>query len=806
MKRYFFFILSIILCNSLFSIRNWTMHTNSTYMRNMRVHNGQLVISTWGGVELFDLQQHYYVRKITMMEGLKGNDVSQIFSINEHELMIAINDRGIDRLENWKPGIALTTDLGLPSLVFNDIYHFGITILVALNNGLSVFEYNEESPFPLFIRNYNNNNGLPFTKVFCIRKDEQKYYYFGSDIGISKVHQDSIHVVSAYHHQNINQAVYSIDFTDGLFVLGTSSGIYTFSPNEYSNSNTWLNLLENESFSEVKINSQQGDDEIFAVLGYWDDRKTDFYNPSTDSTSIVVINNSMVINRLKYGEKGIFKCPATSIYFSNGTIYITTWGAGLYSSSVTVASNNLTLIDAWNHYQPNSIHSNFIRDLAVDQAGKVWFCTGIEATESPKSFTHGVSSYDTKTNRWEHLTVENSGILSNNITTIGVDADNKKWFGSWWTDPWDKGLSILNDQDQYKYLWEKRGEEYMGSWGTITYINRVGDEMWVCSNDRGVTVFDKDISTTDYLARFTPPIKTSENVSRVRITHKIDDYAFFTERNAEIMTVWRGTGYPITYSPNWEEIHFSDVQIIGIASHIDPDFTQTWFVSAKIILYMEKRNGLSFYYQIDTSIKKQIYTQGSWRVVDYYTTDEERLFGGEAGAASCVTIDPFGRVWIGSSNHGITIYDIYKGNFMNLTSSNSPLPSNEILKMAYDPTSGLLFICTTEGVVSVEIGRKEKTAVKLYDLGVYPNPFQPAKDGIVTIRNKNNQSLPIGKNECRIFDLSGQLITVLKENRFLEFEWDGKNQEGKKCSSGVYFYLIKTEVGETATGKIVMIR
>ena len=126
--------------------------------------------------------------------------------------------------------------------------------------------------------------------------------------------------------------------------------------------------------------------------------------------------------------------------------------------------------------------------------------------------------------------------------------------------------------------------------------------------------------------------------------------------------------------------------------------------------------------------------------------------------------------------------------------------------MSYQASTGLLYLGTTEGLMTVEIGKSEKTTTDLGKINVYPNPFRPDIHRAVVIQKANLTSMPIGKNECRIFDLSGQLIITLKENRFMEFEWDGKNSEGKKCASGVYFYLLKTEVGDSEKGKIVLIR
>jgi hypothetical protein len=148
--------------------------------------------------------------------------------------------------------------------------------------------------------------------------------------------------------------------------------------------------------------------------------------------------------------------------------------------------------------------------------------------------------------------------------------------------------------------------------------------------------------------------------------------------------------------------------------------------------------------------------------------------------------------------------------FFNFRARTHDLASDEIMSLAYEGTTGMLYIGTTEGLVSLEIGRDEKTATNLSNIHVFPNPFRPAIHRAVVLQNvDNDRSIlgnPIGMNECRIFDISGQLITVLTETRFMEFEWDGTNSAGRNVSSGLYFYLIQTEAGDSARGRIVLIR
>jgi hypothetical protein len=220
---------------------------------------------------------------------------------------------------------------------------------------------------------------------------------------------------------------------------------------------------------------------------------------------------------------------------------------------------------------------------------------------------------------------------------------------------------------------------------------------------------------------------------------------------------------------------------------------------------LEKTNTETNWYQYNIDRKRKIW-DGSTFVEDIrYIVDEERYFGGNMATPSCIYKDPFDRIWIGSTNYGICMYDIHLDKFFNYNTRNTPLLSDYITAFSYDPYSGKLYIGTNKGLNSVEIGKEIKTTEELGKIAVYPNPFYPEKDGVLTLKNTAAETMPVGKNKCRIFDLNGNLVTELEESRFFEFEWDGSNNNGRKCSSGLYMYLIQTEKG-SRTGKIALIR
>ena len=84
----------------------------------------------------------------------------------------------------------------------------------------------------------------------------------------------------------------------------------------------------------------------------------------------------------------------------------------------------------------------------------------------------------------------------------------------------------------------------------------------------------------------------------------------------------------------------------------------------------------------------------------------------------------------------------------------------------------------------------------------YPNPFNPS----TTMRFYVPKT---GHIRLSIYDLLGRKVRTLLDNNVTQGEqllhWDGRNTQGKKVDSGVYFHQLKTESGFTKTQKMVLL-
>lgn len=162
-----------------------------------------------------------------------------------------------------------------------------------------------------------------------------------------------------------------------------------------------------------------------------------------------------------------------------------------------------------------------------------------------------------------------------------------------------------------------------------------------------------------------------------------------------------------------------------------------------------------------------------------------------------IAVDGANRKWIGTNN-GVWLIS-HDGNEIidRYTTENSPLPSNNIQKIAIDPSTGDVYIGTEQGLISyrgtaVDGGPKNED-----ELITFPNPIPSGYNGTIAIKGV------VENADVRITDISGQLVyktTALGGQAI----WNGKDYTGRRPQSGVYLIFATNKDGsETQTGKLL---
>lgn len=179
------------------------------------------------------------------------------------------------------------------------------------------------------------------------------------------------------------------------------------------------------------------------------------------------------------------------------------------------------------------------------------------------------------------------------------------------------------------------------------------------------------------------------------------------------------------------------------------------------------------------------------------TFDNRVLFQGEQ--INAVMTDGGNRIWFGTNN-GVWIYNENTSEQVAVfNESNSPLPSNRIIQLAYNGANGEVFIYTDKGMVSYRSASSIGRSVHR-NVNIFPNPVRPEYQGLVGLTGLANNA------GVKVTDLNGNLVDEIISNGGTA-SWDLRDNRGIQVTTGIYLFFSSTSDGEeTYVGKIAVIR
>jgi len=172
----------------------------------------------------------------------------------------------------------------------------------------------------------------------------------------------------------------------------------------------------------------------------------------------------------------------------------------------------------------------------------------------------------------------------------------------------------------------------------------------------------------------------------------------------------------------------------------------------------------------------------------------------EAQSISSIAIDGANRKWIGTFGSGVFLLsEDGTEQVLRFTADQSPLFSDVIYDIAIDNETGEVFIATVEGIISYQ-GDATAGEVSNECTTVYPNPVRETYSGPITIEGIMRNS------DIKITDMRGNLVASLESNGGRAI-WDGRNLNGERVATGVYFALVSNDtVDSECVSKILMIK
>lgn len=173
------------------------------------------------------------------------------------------------------------------------------------------------------------------------------------------------------------------------------------------------------------------------------------------------------------------------------------------------------------------------------------------------------------------------------------------------------------------------------------------------------------------------------------------------------------------------------------------------------------------------------------------------LFSGEDVHA--MAVDGGNRKWVGTDNGVWLLSPDASQIIYHFTVDNSPLPANQISKIAIDPVTGDVYIGTSFGLVSYH-GTAVEGGTTNSNVITYPNPVPHNYTGTIAIKGLVTDA------DVRITDITGQLVyrtTALGGQAV----WNGMDYKGHRPETGVYLIFVTNADGsQTYAGKMVFMQ
>jgi len=171
-----------------------------------------------------------------------------------------------------------------------------------------------------------------------------------------------------------------------------------------------------------------------------------------------------------------------------------------------------------------------------------------------------------------------------------------------------------------------------------------------------------------------------------------------------------------------------------------------------------------------------------------------------ADVVTAIAVDGANCKWFGTQNGG-AYYTSADGieTIHHFNTSNSPIPSDNILSITIVPETGDVFFATPKGIISYR-GTATEGFEDYEEILAFPNPVPSGYEGVVSIKGL------IAGSIVKIADISGNIVYEARSTGG-QIVWDGRNLNGNRVASGVYVVFASTEIGkQKSTTKIIFLK
>ncbi len=166
--------------------------------------------------------------------------------------------------------------------------------------------------------------------------------------------------------------------------------------------------------------------------------------------------------------------------------------------------------------------------------------------------------------------------------------------------------------------------------------------------------------------------------------------------------------------------------------------------------------------------------------------------------STAIVTEPGNRKWVGTRG-GLYLFNADGTQLIRqFTAADSPLPSDHILALQFDESTGRLYIDTPNGLVSYRSDAMAPSPT-LQEITVFPNPVRPGYAGVVGIKGLREETV------IKITDLAGRLVYEGRSQGGTA-TWNLLDYTGRRAKGGIYLVLLIAPDGsESVVGKLAVV-
>lgn len=421
---------------------------------------------------------------------------------------------------------------------------------------------------------------------------------------------------------------------------------------------------------------------------------------------------------------------------------------------------------------------------------------------------------------WQHITWENTPILSNVMDLIGISSNplnpNHVFINSW-----GEGVFELEEQSGAYYVKNNFNKSENGlqniDWAAPSGYVRIGATAF----DKNNTLFMTNSEVDNGLVAYFPQdqtffrinyasIKGVQGLGNMLMPSTGDKWMIIGRGKSKGLFVWNDNNTPRNQADDKYRGAISpalelDNRNVGQLLLWDDKGEE---ITKNIFSFTEDQNGYIWIgtdmgvlvqYQPRTIFSKEkpvfsrikIARKDGSGLADYLLENE---------VITTIAVDAGNRKWIGTSGSGLFLVSADgTRTISSYNTLNSPLPSDYISSIVINNETGEVIIATEKGIIATR-GAATMGKNNFNNIYAFPNPVRPEYSGIITITGL------MARSNIKITDVAGKLVYETSSVGGQAF-WDGNNLWGVKVKSGIYLVFVASEDGmESGVTKIAIIR